>query len=149
MRLFISFVAFLFFRVPEITARQKPDGKWSRNGPQAEDTPNQFRRGENITLRSGSSLWELSVAVSPSKSSVCHEGQFFISIGIHGGGSTSGTGDNALLLRGALDCSTAQSDCATDQYQQTLFPLRSPTHPADQSFADNAMTRMPDGTFLF
>jgi hypothetical protein len=38
--------------------------------------------------------------------------------------------------------------CATDQYQQTLFPLRSPSDPADQSFADNAMTRMPDGTIL-
>jgi hypothetical protein len=121
-----------------------------------------------VALLRGDSLWELSTAVAPPGSRGCTPGgRFFVSVGVNGGKSTPGTGDNAVLLRGNLDCLSETShsrepvrtrvlgdpsatllSCTTDQYQQTLFPLRSPRDPADRSEADNAMTRMPDGTIL-
>jgi hypothetical protein len=109
--------------------------------------------GDAVALLQGDSFWELSTAVAPPGSRGCKSGRFFISVGVHGGGSTPGTGDNAVLLRGELARTGSglfevRDELPAELYQHTLFPLRSPSDPDDQSFADNVMTRIPDGTIL-
>jgi hypothetical protein len=63
------------------------------------------RDSRAIPLLRGDSLWELSTAVAPPGSHGCPAGRFFVSVGVSGGGSMPGTDDNAVLLRGRLDCS--------------------------------------------
>jgi hypothetical protein len=113
-----------------------------------------------VALFQGGNLWELSTAVAPpcshpnkSCSDADKSGRFFVSVGVHRGGSSPGTGDNAVLLRGDLVRNSSgrfvvKNEPPTEQYQEVLFPLRSPSDPDDRSFADNVMSRTPDGAIL-